>query len=62
MGKVTRHKLTPDIKTAFDSPGTSSRSVPPPPPRGPAEKEEGTPPRSRGDSTNPSDGSTKPQP
>ena len=28
MGKVTRIKLTPEMKTAFDSPGVASRSVP----------------------------------
>ena len=28
MGKVTHIKLTPEMKTAFDSPGVAARSVP----------------------------------
>ena len=43
MGRVTHIKLTPEMKTAFDSPGVAARSVPIQPADG-APRELGAPP------------------
>ena len=59
VGTVTRLKLTPDIKTAFDSPGTSSRSVPSPQPSESSHKQGETPPRPPSETTDDPDRPTQ---